>query len=325
VISTIASIPVFIFGEISTTSVVIMAETYLLGYVVVASIYAYDLLTDKFRKPYKNRILIKITIILATAFLLSLLLNELELFVGFKDDDFIQLGEITINPYWTNVIDNMGIWLITGLILLISENVIDKQRVNLKEVKEELSSLKTELYSANVKPHFIFNTLNGLITLIHEDPDKAENLVIQLSDFLRNSLYQAEGSSHSLAKEADLITEYLNIEKTRFGDRFNFEFKLDDQSKKIIVPKFFSLSLVENCIKHNGETPHLFIQYEAKVKENSFQLKISDNGKHFPKHINENEGLRSTRAILESKFANAYKISFINEELVKYVLIEIEI
>ncbi len=325
VIAALINLPIFIFRKIDKIGVVLALEDIVLVLIAIGSLYLFDMVSNKFGRPYRRVIIPKLLILQLAVFLGTILTNEMELAAGFVDDDTIVLGSWEINPYWTNVVTNCVVWLLTGLVLLVSEDYIDKQQVNLIETREELNTIKTELYSANIRPHFIFNTLNGLLTLIRDEPDRAENLVIKLSDFLRNSLYSPEAINHSLKAEADLIREYLDIEKVRFGDRFHHEFHIEPDVEKVKVPRFFSLSLVENCIKHNGHIPGIKIAFRAYKQGDAVCIAVEDNGDPFSLPLLRNQGLKSTEALLYTRYEDNFTLGFENGDGVKQAIVRIPV
>lgn len=120
--------------------------------------------------------------------------------------------------------------------------------VKLTAAKSELNALKM-----SVHPHFLFNSFNALNTLILNEPRKASDVTLQLSDFLRKSLQYAETDWTTIREELEHVKGYLNIEKTRLGDRLKFNFKVDPQANDIYVPPFTLLPVIENAVKHGIE------------------------------------------------------------------------
>src|SRR5690606_22028236 len=149
----------------------------------------------------------------------------------------------------------------------------------------EIDTLKLELYSANVKPHFIFNTLNGIVSLIPDEPAKAEKMTLHLSDFLRSSLYGSNANSHTITNEFAVLNDYLNIEQIRFNDNFAYQLKLDDGIKDARVPKFFLLPIVENAIKHNRSQKNLQIEITAVRRDGNIVFEVTDSGSPFPEQL----------------------------------------
>jgi hypothetical protein len=293
------------------------------------SVLIINFLWDKFLKKRGiefstgRRVLLKTTLSLLVIFMASSFTNELEKLIGFVDDDFIAFGStIELDAYWSNTVTNLLLVLIIGIPLFYREAILDKKERNLilqgtrvNTLTKELDVLKTQLHSANVKPHFIFNTLNSIVSLIEEDPQKAESLVIHLSDFLRQSIYSSNENHHSLLDELSSIANYLGIEKIRFGDEVDFTIQKDEGLPNVIVPKFFLLPIVENAIKHNRLTKNLTISVNIKKSEHGFKAEVQDNGEKFPEKIKWNAGVEGTNALLRGFYQGGYKIEFLNTPL----------
>ena len=118
-----------------------------------------------------------------------------------------------------------------------------------EELQSKLHDSQLELMMGQIQPHFIFNTLSSIRTLVKIDPDTAYNMIYDFSNYLRanvDNVTNLEGIK--FASEVEHIKSYVNIEKVRFGDRLNMEY--DIQSSDFIVPPLSIQPLVENAIKH---------------------------------------------------------------------------
>ena len=312
---------------------IIILEDLLFPSSVVLSNFFFDRRYGQFMAVdrIRRKVLLKVTLSVVVIFGMTWLGNIAEWSSGHPDEDILTFGEgAEIGPWWTNIVTNVFLTLLLGIPAFFREGLIDKEKAELasarsevENLSKELNILELELYSANVKPHFIFNALNGLLTLIKEHPDKAEELVLHLSSFLRSSLYSTKSNQHSLEEEFRTMEEYLSIESIRFGDNINFELDLEDGMDKIQVPKFFILPLVENSIKHNSQQERLFIGLEARMSDDYLIVSVSDDGSPFPSSVVYNAGLKGTEALLSSFYGNGFEIRFENDD-VKRVEIRIE-
>lgn len=109
----------------------------------------------------------------------------------------------------------------------------------------QLSGLKMQLH-----PHFLFNTLHNINSMMYESVDRASEMVVGLSEFLRISLENAGLHEVPLERELDFIERYLEIERNRFDDRLEVDFRVDDNALNMLVPNLLLQPLVENAIKH---------------------------------------------------------------------------
>ncbi|MBK9284602.1 MAG: histidine kinase [Sphingobacteriaceae bacterium] len=153
---------------------------------------------------------------------------------------------------------------------------IDSLRYAAANKESELSSLKAQL-----NPHFMFNSMNSIRALIDENPVKAKSAVTQLSGILRNTLLLNKSKVIPLSEELELVQEYLKMEKIRYEERLNFEFKIEKEVLHSLIPPFIIQSQVENAIKHgisklpgNGN-----IIIEAFKLGEFLKIKVSNTGK----------------------------------------------
>ena len=167
----------------------------------------------------------------------------------------------------------------------------NRRQVAAVAIKEEqLKRLNAEAEAKNsqlgmlqyqLNPHFLFNTLNSISALVKfQETQKAQQMISQLGDFLRYSLDNDPALKISLQQEVEALMLYLDIERTRFGDRLNVQFDLDEKAKRAQVPSLLLQPLAENSIKYaiavneNGGT----IQLKATVDNNELQLELTDTG-----------------------------------------------
>lgn len=150
----------------------------------------------------------------------------------------------------------------------------------------ELNTLREQLH-----PHFLFNTLNSVSALIGVKPDKARNMVLQLSDFLRTSIATKENRKHALAEELKQISLYLDIEKVRFGHRLKTNIHCHGELKNHTVPVLILQPLVENAVKYGlyDTTEAVEITVEATLEDGLLLLRVSN-----PFDSNTSSGLPGT-------------------------------
>lgn len=123
---------------------------------------------------------------------------------------------------------------------------LTKLKTSVKSAKDaEIAFLRSQ-----IKPHFLYNALNSIAALCLDEPQKAENLIIQLSEYIRNSFdFKKLDSLVTIEKEFELLKAYLNIEKARFGARLNVEYDIDE-NLNILIPPLILQPLVENAVRH---------------------------------------------------------------------------
>lgn len=125
------------------------------------------------------------------------------------------------------------------------EKVVKESELKGLIKESELSSLKSQ-----INPHFLFNSLNSISSLTIIKPEKAREMIIKLSDFLRYSISFNEEKFTSLKKELENVNRYLDIEKTRFGKRLKIVSKISEESLEKTLPGLILQPLIENAIKY---------------------------------------------------------------------------
>lgn len=161
----------------------------------------------------------------------------------------------------------------------------DKNRLQLELVQLKSSNAETtnQLLKQQIQPHFLFNALNTLKSLIKKQPDTAEDYLIRLSDFLRASFANKPSGLSTVAEELKICNNYMEMQKVRFGESIKYEIQLDakDDALQKFIPVFSLQPLLENAIKHNvatTESPlHIVVKKDNDriVVENNLQIKSS--------------------------------------------------
>jgi len=143
-----------------------------------------------------------------------------------------------------------------------------------------LSDARLALLQRQLHPHFLFNALQAISTLLHRDPATADRLLVRLSDLLRAMLDDASGQTLSLRTELELIRKYVDIEQARFGDRLTVEWRVDESVLDCHVPSLIVLPLVENAIRH-GLSPKVGpgrLTIAAQPEGSRLLLTVADDG-----------------------------------------------
>lgn len=139
----------------------------------------------------------------------------------------------------------------------------------------ELSALQMQL-----NPHFLFNALNTLSEMIHQNPKAADKMVARLGDLLRLSLERGQAAEVTLEKELEFLRKYLEIEELRFHDRLSVSFDVSSEALAAQVPNLILQPLVENAVKHGvAALPGKgSIEISARRERDKLKLAVSDNG-----------------------------------------------
>ena len=158
---------------------------------------------------------------------------------------------------------------------------------NLQESIHKIEDTETAFLNAQIKPHFLYNTLNTIAQCCQSDPEEAEQLILYLSKYLRGTLnFENLGNVIPMKKELELVDAYYQIEKARF-ENFNLEFNVDESLYSCSVPPLMLQPLVENAIKHgirNKESSGL-IKLEIKNLGTLISCSVEDNGVGIAKEL----------------------------------------
>ncbi|MFT5884571.1 MAG: two-component system LytT family sensor kinase [Arcticibacterium sp.] len=213
--------------------------------------------------------------------------------------------------YWRNS---------TNLNRKISEQEYQLLNLDKLKTKAQLTALE-----ARINPHFLYNSLNSIAGLIHEDQDKAEDMTVELSKLFRATTGRNNESNHTIEEEINLVKSYLAIEQMRFGDRLTYQINVDDSLNQIKIPRFLLQPLVENAIKHGISkiATNGMIKIDIKKVAHQIQIDIHDNGPDFGESVSGGYGLKSVRDKL--KLIYGEKASFyITNTPVKNIEISID-
>jgi len=202
----------------------------------------------------------------------------------------------------------------------------DNNRIN----ELEKNSLQIELRELKnqINPHFLFNMLNNITVLVKKDPEKASNIIIKLSDFLRYQLYDNNQHSILLLSEIQFLNDFMELEKTR-RDEFNFSLTIENENvdksliSNLVLPPNLFISFVENAIKHSidldnpSEMSAKFIFSEKYLKfvcENTKPSEAIENSS------NSGLGLANVKRRLELLYGNNFTLE-IDETETNYKVI----
>ncbi len=181
---------------------------------------------------------------------------------------------------WRFLIGFLFYYLITTFYYVIiyysrfNERIVQESEMKNLVTEAELKSLKFQ-----INPHFIFNSLNSMSALTTIDPDKAREMILKLADFLRYTLANNEKQKNKLSDELKNIKLYLDIEKIRFEDKFEYIEEIQTECSEMSVPNMILQPLFENAIKHAVyETlDKVTLKLTCRKDENFLRLSVENN------------------------------------------------
>jgi two-component system LytT family sensor kinase len=169
------------------------------------------------------------------------------------------------------------------------------------ELVSRLTEARLQALRMQLNPHFLFNTLNSIASLVQEEPGAAEEMIEALSDLLRLTLRASDRQEITVREEFQFLDRYLHIEQTRFGDRLQVEKDVDAGLLDAVVPILILQPLVENAIRHGIErqiAPGV-VRISVERAGDKLRLAVVDDGygaKLGEGRLVEGVGLRNTRA-----------------------------
>src|SRR5271154_51894 len=183
----------------------------------------------------------------------------------------------TLEGYLVESAIYLTVVMVVGTELKIFNSV--RIQIKLEEQERLLLQARMAALQNQINPHFLFNTLNSISSLVRFDPDTAREMILKLATILRRLLHSTD-SFVPLREEVEFIDNYLDIEVVRFGDKLKVVKDLDPASLEAMVPSMLLQPLVENCIKH-GLAPKVeggSITLRSRVIKSRLVVEVEDDG-----------------------------------------------
>jgi sensor histidine kinase YesM len=212
--------------------------------------------------------------------------------------------------------------LIIGITRYLYNNYNFQKKLQIEARNQELTQLRelktrAELNAlqSRINPHFLYNSLNSIAGLAHEDAGKVEQMALSLSKLFRYSVNKEDSDFSSIKNEVEMALLYLEIEKVRFGNRLEYSVSVPKELEELMIPKFLIQPLVENAIKHGiSKNPgNGLIKLSITSSEKEINIAIFDNGPKFPEDFITGYGLKSIHERLDILYPNKYAIQVQNE------------
>ena len=207
----------------------------------------------------------------------------------------LQLGRMQLQHAFPHHVFtlNSPLWYMQALICLTAVMVVgiplkiwNNARIELKLEEQQVLLLQArmEALQSQINPHFLFNTLNSIASLVRFDPEAARDLIVKLASILRKMLRKSEAFTQ-LREEIDFIDDYLSIEVVRFGrDKLKVEKLFAPETLEAIVPSMILQPLIENSIKH-GLAPKIdggSVVLRSRFEEGALVIEVQDDGVGIP-------------------------------------------
>jgi LytS/YehU family sensor histidine kinase len=199
--------------------------------------------------------------------------------------------------------------IIMTLLFGIGISLLETMRARLAQASAEAQLASLE---SRVQPHFLFNTLNSIAALVHDDPARAEKMTTDLAALLRSSLDQQSTPLVPLDEELRVVRTYLEIERVRFGDRLRYRIDVDASAGNPSVPRLAVQTLVENSVKYavSPRRDGASIAIGATTGGGRVRVTVQDDGPGFdPAAVPEGHGLAMIRSRLGMLFGDRARLT----------------
>jgi sensor histidine kinase YesM len=207
------------------------------------------------------------------------------------------------------------IGLLFGLIvsyIFLSLELLSREKVRRLEIEKSMAETELKLLQSQMEPHFLFNTLSNVISLIDTDRERARRMLESFSSFLRNSFLTARERTVTLSQELDVIRNYLDIFTIRMGDRLNYVIDVPENIRDCRIPPLLIQPLVENAVKH-GLEPSVsggIVTIEGRRDGKSIRIMVSDSGVGINEKNSGGVGLANIRKRLALLYGAQGRLEF---------------
>lgn len=233
------------------------------------------------------------------------------------DEQFFEtVGRLTLRNWLTDI--SMYFVILSTVTARDYSRRFQAEQLKSAELNAALADSQLQALKMQLHPHFLFNTLNSISTLMHEDVRAADEMVARLGDFLRLTLENSGEQVVTLTQELNFINGYLEIESVRFGERLTVEREVEPNVLQARVPNLILQPLIENAIKH-GVSRQIragVISIRSRRVGEKLQLQVEDNGPGLQngKSGDGGIGLANTRARLFNLYGDNQRIEMSNAD-----------
>ena len=221
------------------------------------------------------------------------------------------ISELAGSHLWKTLLIGLFFGLIGAIVALLFERIemgVKQWKLIKSESEKREIEAHLKLLQAQIEPHFLFNTLANVSSLIDSEPALAKQLLERLNDWLRVALARARSSSATLGDELDMLENYLEIMQIRFGERLRWRIEVPEEARALVFPPMLLQPLLENALRH-GIEPKLGggeIILRAGCADGSLRIEVIDNGMGLSANAGSGgAGLANVRARLAALFGSA--------------------
>lgn len=198
--------------------------------------------------------------------------------------------------------------------LFLSYRASEERALRAAQLESELQHARLAMLEGQLRPHFLFNALNTISSVMYRDLAAADRMIRQLGDLLRTALNAADAHEVRLAEEIETLESYLDIMRERLGDRLEVVVEIDPTTSDALVPSLLLQPLVENAIEHGDPGPEapLRVTVSAQRRDGALTLRVADNGPGTSSAKAEGIGLHNTAERLDHLYGAAGRMRYGN-------------
>jgi two-component system LytT family sensor kinase len=200
-------------------------------------------------------------------------------------------------------------------IVMVSILYLFDRHVRAVQLEASLAQARLENLRLQLQPHFLFNALNTISSVVYEDPRKADAMIAQLSALLRRSISDADTQIVPLDREIETLELYLNIMRQRFEDKLHVDVQISPDVRKALAPHLLLQPLVENSIRHGIDPGSNAVTVTVTAERNGAdtRLRVRDWGRGLPRGgMRRGTGISNTAERLQRLYGSSHKLEFEN-------------
>lgn len=184
------------------------------------------------------------------------------------------------------------------------------------QLEKTLAQAQLQNLRLQLNPHFLFNTLNTISSVMYEDVPAADRMIARLSDLLRSTLEQGDAQEVTLEREIEFLRLYVETMKARFEERLEVDVEASAETRAAMVPPLVLQPLVENSIKHgaDGTTSKVRVEVRAARENGSLRLEVRDHGPGISGKKSNGIGLSTTAERLERLYGGTHRLNLRNAD-----------
>lgn len=237
----------------------------------------------------------------------------------------VVLGLAIVGRIWTlelpmtELLRDASFWrqfMLVSAVISLGMSLYYRNKLRAERLQSSVTEAQLRLLQGQIEPHFMFNTLANVQSLIDFDPERAKQMLERFTDYLRAGLGQLRGESGTLAQEFEMLEAYLGLMQLRMGERLKVELRLPAELSGIELPPLLAQPLVENAV-HHGIEPQIAggtVSVCARRVDGRLWIEVADDGQGLdgPKHRAGNGmALGNIRARLEARFGPSARLELL--------------